>query len=50
MVRPPDHLPHEVGELVGILAGRRHAHRAWPVVVEVAHLVREALHVVGGYA
>lgn len=46
MVRPSHHLPHEEGELVGVLAGRWHAHRARPVVVQVAHLVREALHVV----
>lgn len=46
MVRPPHHLPHEEGELVCVLAGRRHAHRARPIVVEMAHLICEALHVV----
>ena len=38
--------PGEEGELVGVLARRRHAHRAGPVEVEVGQLVGEPLELV----
>ena len=38
-------LADQVGELVGVLAHHGHPHRARPVVVEVAQLVGEGLHV-----
>ena len=38
-------LPHEEGELVSVLAGGGHPHRARPVVVEVGQLVRQLLNV-----
>ena len=38
---------HLVGELVGVLAGRRHTHRARPVVVHVRQLVADLLNDVG---
>ena len=38
------------GELVRVLAGRRHAHRPRPVVVEVRQLVGQLLDVLGRQA
>ena len=41
-------LADQEGELVGVLAGGGHPHRARPVVVEVGQLVRQSLHLRGG--
>ena len=38
-------LADQEGELVGVLAGGGHPHRARPVVVEVGQLVRQLLNV-----
>lgn len=39
-------LSHQEGQLVGVLAGSRDSDGSRPVVVEVAHFVGQALHVV----
>ena len=40
---PVEALPHQEGQLVGILAGGGHPHSPWPVVVQVGKLVGQLL-------
>jgi hypothetical protein len=40
---PVEALPHQEGQLVGVLAGGGHPHSPWPVVVQVGQLVGQLL-------